>query len=194
MYPKHTKDICLDIAVVPRSERSISLRAFTRQPHAPSKTTVYRWQQEAQQANSSPKLPMRKGPPPKLSEGESQVVIGWLLQRRLKKKRVSGKSVIDFTKRAFGVSITKSTVTRLLNKKHITAHIGRHRDKKYLRPHLVRTLLAYGLQLRRDLATLPDSRKVTVDVCKFSSYGKLLRTYAPEGTYLTFSFTTQNIN
>jgi hypothetical protein len=41
---------------------------------------------------------------------------------------------------------------------------------------------AYGIALCNDLDDTPLSHIVSVDVCKFSSYGLLIRTYSPQGT------------
>lgn len=183
-YSKETRDICLEIAMKERKKRVIPLSTFTKQLHTPSKASVYRWRNNILHPKPKAHPPPKLGRPPKLSEGELHVVVGWIITRDRASEKSSGNHTVDFVREAFGVRISKGTLSKLLNKVGISSHWGKRRDIKYERPRQVSTLLKYAIRLRREIEGVDLSRIVTVDGVKFSSYGKLIRTYAPKGKIL----------
>jgi transposase len=68
----------------------VSVRRLTKQPGAPSKTTVYRWQQQEKTKDSPKPPPPIRGRPVKLSEGEWLVVGGWVMEQDKQHHIVSG--------------------------------------------------------------------------------------------------------
>lgn len=187
-YSEETKRRCLEMINKNNNNRAFSLRALAKLPNNPSRTTLQTWVRENQQVNTPPLPPKRHGPTPKLSMGEIMVVGGWILEEGQHHEVVSGNKVREFVLESFNEHISKPTVSRYLQKVAITSHSAKIRDPKYLRRTLTRDLHKFLLNLHKSLRGVPLSKIVCVDVCKFSSYNLVLRTYSPTGIYIYFLF------
>jgi hypothetical protein len=99
------------------------------------------------------------------------VVGGWVLEQDARHEIVSGAKIKDFISEAFNEYINKGTVSRYMGKIHISSHLAKMRDPKYLRKGMAMAVLQFGIALHNTLLDIPHSRIVCADVCKFSSYG-----------------------
>jgi hypothetical protein len=186
-YSEDTKKMCLELTDDSNTEGRVAVTALTRQRNVPSRRTIQYWRHNEQHPHTPSSPPQKKGPKSKLNLGEIYVVGGWILERDAEHKIVSGNNVIDFIMESFEEKVVKSTVSKYLAKISFASHSAKVRDPKYNRPGLAKQLLSYAVKLRRELREVPDSRIVCVDVCKFSSYSLVLRTYSPIGKKKFFS-------
>lgn len=184
--PKHNfnaqvKNTTLAVYGINKYSKATSRQGLGTKKSIPSKRTVRRWQQQAREGNLELSPIHKGGIPPKLSEAESLVLGGWILERNKQYKRVAGKDIIEWVKKSFNELISKTMVSTITSKLHITTHYAKVKERKYLRPSLVSDMFNFMLTFRKDHPNLSPSRIVAIDVCKFSIYGRLLRSYSPEG-------------
>ena len=151
-------------------------------PGAPHRDTIRRWEMRQLRGDSLETNTANWGAPPLMTEGEKQVLGGWVLLRERGNKITSGTSVVNFVMEHFGVSVDSSWVSRTLRSLGFSSQYMKTafeerpmytkmpEMKKFIQS--VRELLDDGVAL---------SRIVCADEVGFWNSGVVTRSYAIRG-------------
>ena len=104
---------------------------------APHRATLWRWRTELR-LQGDVHEPLPKGhPPPLLSEGEKQVVGGWVLRRWDDHNITSIESISGWVNEVFHITLSVGYVEKLMQELHLASKAVAWKELKFWNPHLV---------------------------------------------------------
>jgi len=160
----------------------MSASQLSQQPDAPSRRSITYWKKAVATPVEERKPPKKRGFKRKLSDGEEQVVGGWVLEQVASNMLAQGEDVIAFVNESFHETISASYVTRMMQRIHFSSHLMKEKEQRRIRRGLMFRLLTFILNSRRTMGDdIPLSRIVAIDIAKFGHFSHILRSYAPSG-------------
>jgi transposase len=166
------------------NKRLLTSKMICQIPHAPSRSTLNRWQKEAA---CPPRKKARKGRPPLLSEVEKLVLGGWVLDR-VNKHKVTGISQVKaFVQESFGVKVSSTWVSRKMHALGFSFQKTQESNSRREFSKEQKIITSFLRRTRRTIEKMNDlSRVIAMDVMGFWNTGVVRHSYALRSGYIHF--------